>query len=71
MAGDQERAMNVLSRAEDSIIGSLASEEESVIHQVLGDWMYELSRLERMVPYEEVTKVLLTGEIYGAHDRGR
>lgn len=64
MAGDQDRAMDVLSRAEDSIVGSLASEEERQTHQVLEDWMHELSILKRVVSYEEVTKVLLTGEIY-------
>ncbi len=64
LAMDQEEGMGVLNEAEDSILDSLASQEETRVMRVLGEWMSVLSGLERLSPYEDVTKVLLTGEIY-------
>jgi predicted CoA-substrate-specific enzyme activase len=64
LAEDPGQATQVLDRAEDSILESLASDEEAQVFQVLGDVMSELSTVERKRSLQEVTKVLLTGEIY-------
>jgi predicted nucleotide-binding protein (sugar kinase/HSP70/actin superfamily) len=64
LARDQEKAMCVLTEAEDSILNSLASQEETQVMRALDDWMSVLSGLEKTGPYRDVTKVLLTGEIY-------
>jgi len=68
LARSPEAAVELLAQVEDSIIESLASDPGKKVMEVLGKGMSELSSVARVGSIEEVTKVLLTGEIYVRRD---
>jgi len=68
LARDQDEAVRVYSEVEDSVIESLASHPDKRVLEVLGEGMSRLSNLSVTGSLEDVTKVLLTGEIYVRRD---
>ena len=68
LAQDTAAAMELYDRVEGSIIECLAVDSEKKVMEVLRRGMSELSSQTRTKSLEEVTKVLLTGEIYVRRD---
>lgn len=68
LARDQDKAMRLYSKVEDSVIESLAADPDKKVLDVLGEGMSRLSTLPLTGSLEDVTKILLTGEIYVRRD---